>query len=99
MAGLEVNSQADIAKAVSRILVVQAVISGLLAISIVVGAIYLSTRTGGVESAFALLQNWGGVVIGFYFGTAYAQISNLVRATSGAKEVSPRNVDDNSSHE
>ncbi|MDE4191249.1 hypothetical protein [Phaeobacter gallaeciensis] len=86
MTGLQGDAQADIAKAVSRILVVQAVTSGLVAIAIVVGAIYLSTQTGGVDLAFELLRNWGGVVIGFYFGTAYAQISNLVRATGGGAE-------------
>ena len=93
MAGLSGDAQAEITRALSRILVVQAITSGLVAIAIVVGAIYLSTRTGGVDQAFTLLQNWGGVVIGFYFGTAYAQISGLVRATGGGPEPVRQNSD------
>lgn len=86
MVGLKGEAQADIVKAISQILVVQAVTSGLVAIAIVVGAIFLSMQSGGATAAFELLKNWGGVVIGFYFGTAYTQISSLVSTTGGGTE-------------
>lgn len=80
------DSKAELNRTISRILVVQSVVSGVFAMSVVVGAIVLSLDENLEAEALVLLQNWGGVIIGFYFGTAFTQISGLLNAVNGTSD-------------
>ncbi|MCG3267158.1 hypothetical protein [Yoonia sp. I 8.24] len=72
--------------AIKSILVVQAVVSALIAMGLIGGTIYVANGLSGDnarEEVLEILKSWGGVIIGFYFGTAYTQIATLVRALEG----------------
>lgn len=49
----------DITKAVSMILIVQAIVSGLVALAIIGGTFYMARRLGSAEDAFEILKSWG----------------------------------------
>lgn len=81
------DSKLEAWKAVRSVLVVQAVVSAAIAILLIGGTVYLAASAKDPKAAFnalEILKNWGGVIIGFYFGTAYTQIATLVRAIEGS---------------
>lgn len=80
------NSKADLNRTISRILVVQSIVSGVFAMAVIVGAIVLAIVDNNTDESMKLLQNWGGVIIGFYFGTAFTQISGLLNAVNGTND-------------
>ncbi len=81
-----IDSKSEATRAISLILRLQAFVSGIIALVVVGGALFMATREGLSTQAFDLLKSWGGIIIGFYFGTAYTQISTLVKALEGRSE-------------
>lgn len=62
------------------------IISGLIAILVIGGVIFLSvfgdTNTEGERIIPPVLENWGGVIVGFYFGTFVSLIKDYMKASS-----------------
>jgi len=80
------SSKSDAWGAIKSILVVQAFVSALIALGLIGGTVYVASGLEGNsarEEILEILKSWGGVIIGFYFGTAYTQIATLVRALEG----------------
>lgn len=72
-------------KSVATLLKIQSYVSAFLAVVIIlsVTGLALWSITKGKptnEIIPEVLSNWGGVIIGFYFGTSYAQITQLLKA-------------------
>ncbi len=72
----------DIHKSIARILIAQNWISGVLALAIILSAVGiplygLATGNPNVETP-DVIKDWGGVIIGFYFGSALTQMSSLI---------------------
>lgn len=62
-----------------RIVVWITIISGILALSVIVGVVVLAFIGRTVPS---MLADWGGIILGFYFG----QFVNLVRVFTDRDE-------------
>ncbi|MBD1547519.1 hypothetical protein [Roseibium aggregatum] len=59
------------------------IVSGLIAISVIWGVLYL-TFDGQVDDNGKViipdvLQNWGGIIVGFYFGTFVSLIKDYMK--------------------
>lgn len=66
-----------ISKSVNFILIFGSVISGILALVIIcvpiVAPLFLSSY-----AIPETIENWGGVIIGFYFGSFITQVGNII---------------------
>lgn len=62
-------------KAILYIAVIGTSASGLISLIIICGVVYLSARDGNVPS---VLSNWGGIIIGFFFGQFFQLIQTLL---------------------
>lgn len=60
-------------------------ISGVIALLVIGGVIYLSvagpTNQNGDPIVPEVLQNWGGIIVGFYFGTFVSLIKDYMKKT------------------
>ncbi|QDG79118.1 hypothetical protein [Labrenzia sp. PHM005] len=70
---------------VFRLVYLGFVISGLIAVVVIGGVIYLSlfgpTDTDGNRLEIpSVLENWGGIIVGFYFGTFVSLIKDYMKA-------------------
>jgi hypothetical protein len=68
----------------SVILVILTVVAGLLAL-IIIGSICYTAVVPGVSTenrALVQLQNWGGVVIGFFFGSFFNLLAETLKSNS-----------------
>jgi len=79
-----------IENAVAKVLLWNTVIAGLIAAVVVVcfavfSVIGIITDTSLVNKVPEELSNWGGVIIGFYFGSALTQAGSLISAIRGEK--------------
>jgi hypothetical protein len=77
-------------RAISRVIIWQTVISGFLAILIigVSALIPIYNATNGASADVTLpdtIDNWGGIIIGFYFGSALTQMASLATSLTGNK--------------
>lgn len=80
-------SQERIGTAISRVLMINTVIAGVIALAIFVAltgiSIWAILKNTPVEDKIpSELTNWGGVIIGFYFGSALTQTAALISAQS-----------------
>lgn len=80
----ETSNKSSAYDAIKWVLIVQSVVSAVLAIGIVFGSVWmvlgLESASEKQEEISETILSWGGVIIGFYFGTAFSQISSLLRA-------------------
>lgn len=64
------------------------IISGIIAIIIVGGVIVLAMLAAfygsDVVKIPSVLENWGGVIVGFYFGTFVSLIKDYIKLKSSA---------------
>jgi hypothetical protein len=68
----------------SVILVILTIVAGLLAL-VIIGTICYTAVVPGVSTenkALAQLQNWGGVVIGFFFGSFFNLLAETLKNNS-----------------
>lgn len=70
-------------KTIGFILRTQVYVSAFLAIVIVLSAVFMGAWgifKGDYTGKYIpqLISDWGGVIIGFYFGTAYSQVAKLM---------------------
>lgn len=70
---------------------INSIISGFIALAIFVAmaaiALYaISTNTPVKDKIPPEFSNWGGVIIGFYFGLALTQTASLIAAERGKKQ-------------
>jgi hypothetical protein len=87
---IDSNERGAIARSVSKVLVAQSWVSGILAFAIILSAVSiplygLYKGDEDIETP-EVIKNWGGVVIGFYFGSAITQMASLVNALQGKNE-------------
>lgn len=82
------TGEAGVMHAISRVLIFQTAVSGLIALVIVISAVIIplsevfNQRPGG-DTTPEVIKNWGGVIIGFYFGTSISQVASLVDSIRG----------------
>ena len=67
---------------IKTVLIVQVFVSSFIAILVICAAIW-SGLDAKTAKLFDLMSNLSGVIIGFYFGTAFTQIATLARALRG----------------
>lgn len=77
-----------IENAVAKVLLWNTVIAGLIAAVVVVcfaafSIVGILTDTSLANKVPEELSNWGGVIIGFYFGSALTQAGSLISAIRG----------------
>lgn len=83
------TGEAGVMHAISRVLIFQTAVSGLIALVIVISAVIIplsevfNGRSGG-DTTPEVIKNWGGVIIGFYFGTSISQVASLVDSIRGS---------------
>jgi hypothetical protein len=69
-------------KTVIRLIAAQIIAALVLGIMIIGSVVWFGAQ--GLETrAFEVLQNWGGTVIGFFFGSMLGQNAKLVEALRG----------------
>lgn len=52
------------------------VLAGLIALTVIVGVVFLSARDGNVPD---VLKNWGGIIIGFFFGQFFSLVQSMIK--------------------
>ncbi len=52
------------------------VFAGLIALTVIVGVVFLSARDGNVPD---VLKNWGGIIIGFFFGQFFSLVQSMIK--------------------
>jgi hypothetical protein len=76
-----------IVEAIAKVLIAQTWVSGFLALVIVVSAVVIPLYGLYMENPNIevpdVIQNWGGVIIGFYFGSALTQMGSLLASLKG----------------
>jgi hypothetical protein len=89
------NGANKVFDSISRILIVQTWVSGVLALAIILSAVAIplvGQFTDRVVETPAEIRDWGGVIIGFYFGSALTQMGTLLsslRRTDSDRSSSP----------
>lgn len=87
-----VNS-GNVAAAISKVLIAQTWVSGILALAIILSAIsiplYSVYRNDPSIQTPDVIKDWGGVIIGFYFGSALTQMSSLLTALQQGEKAGP----------
>lgn len=72
-----------LSRAISRILITQAILSGVIALTIIGAATTFAIMNMIKNTTHVIpseLTNWGGVIIGFYFGSSLSQMATLVQS-------------------
>ena len=81
------SDESAVFSAIARILIVQTWVSGTLALVIVLCAVVIPLvslfRNDPSITTPEVIQNWGGVVIGFYFGSSLTQMGSLLASLKG----------------
>lgn len=74
--------QSNLDKSIAFLIYVGVSVSAVIAITVIAVPI-ISPMVSNTYTIPAELKEWGGVIIGFYFGSFITLISNLLRARSG----------------
>ena len=73
-------------KAVRIYIITSTVISGLIALFIILSAIIWPMWTGNPDKVPKFIESWGGVIVGFYFGSFLTLLTKIVESGE-AKEI------------
>jgi hypothetical protein len=77
-------------RAIFFVSVIGTILAGLIALAVIVGVIFLSARDGNVPD---VLKNWGGIIIGFFFGQFFSFVQTMLRpATNDGRASQTDNV-------
>ncbi|MCP9481617.1 hypothetical protein NNA36_06535 [Shimia sp. CNT1-13L.2] len=85
-----------IENSIARILIWQTAISGLLAILIIGSAtlipLYAIIYKDNSVQTPPEIKDWGGIIIGFFFGSALTQMSTMITSLTGKAQSSEQNT-------
>jgi hypothetical protein len=68
--------------------VIGTVLAGFIALTVIVGVVFLSARDGNVPD---VLKNWGGIIIGFFFGQFFSLVQSMIKPNSSETHGLPAN--------
>jgi len=83
------NSAAYVGRMIWLITAIAGLISMLVVISVIVIAVIGLFRTGETPKVPDVLANWGGIILGFYFGQFVNLVKDFMGVVSGASVPNP----------
>lgn len=73
----QLNSRGNVMdRTIFYVSTIGSVFAGLIALTVIVGVVFLSARDGNVPD---VLKNWGGIIIGFFFGQFFSLVQSMIK--------------------
>lgn len=83
--GYEEEARKRLSRLMHRVVIIGSVVSGLIALVIICTTAYLSVNPLFIEGEIKIpeiLGNWGGIILGFYFGTLFSLVKDWMQSST-----------------